>query len=182
MNIFFRVLLAIYAFCLTILSFVSMILVFRPDMFKSISSYLVENVLYSRNESIAMFIISFIFFSLSLTFLMSGFKSSKDKKGVSKHTNIGEIKISLDTLESIALGTSRKLNGVRETKASLIKHEDSVAVIIRAVVMSDINIPLLSEDIQVKVKKAIEDSSGIKVSDVKVIVENIYTGYKARVE
>lgn len=182
MNIFFRILLAIYAFCLTILSLISMIFVFKPEMFRWMSSYLIENVLYSRNESIAMFIISFIFFSLSLTFLMSGFKSAKDKKGVSKHTNIGEIKISLDTLESIALGASKKLNGVRETKASLIKLEDGVSVIIRAVVLSDINIPLLSEDIQVKVKKAIEDSSGIKVNDVKVIVENIYTGYKSRVE
>ncbi|MCX7710360.1 MAG: alkaline shock response membrane anchor protein AmaP [Clostridia bacterium] len=182
MNIFFRVLLAVYAFCLTILSLISMMFVFKPDIFKWMSNYLVNNVLYSRNESIAMFIISFIFFSLSLTFLMSGFKSDKDKKGLSKHTNIGEIKISLDTLESIALAASRKLNGVRETKANLFKFEDSVSVMIRAVVMPDINIPLLSEDIQVKVKKAIEDSSGIRVNDVKVVVENIYTGYKSRVE
>lgn len=182
MNIFFRILLAIYAFCLTILSLVSMMFVFKPELFKRMSAYIIDNVLYSRNELIAMFIISFVFFSLSITFLMSGFRSAKDKKGVSKHTNIGEIKISLDTLESIALGASKKLNGVKETKASLVKQEDGISVVVRAVVMSDINIPLLSEDIQVKVKKSIEDSSGIKVNDVKVIIENIYTGYKARVE
>ena len=182
MNIIFRILLAVYAFCLTILSLISMMSVFNPEIFKWMTTYLIENVLYNRNASIAMFIISFIFFSLSLTFLMSGFKSTKDKKGVSKHTNIGEIKISLDTLESIALGASRKLNGVKESKAFLTKSEDGVSVLVRAVVMPDINIPLLSEDIQVKVKKAIEDSSGIKVNEVKVTVENIYTGYKARVE
>ena len=129
-----------------------------------------------------MLLVAFIFFALSLTFLLSGFRSDKDKKAVSKHTNIGEIKISLDTIENIALGASRKLNGVKEAKANLFKREDGVAIVVRTVVLPDINIPLLSEDIQVKVKKAIEDSTGIKVSDVRVVVENIYSGYRSRVE
>ena len=48
--------------------------------------------------------------------------------------------------------------------------------------MQEGNIPLLSEDIQGKVKNAIEESFGIKVNEVKVLIENIYTGFKSRVE
>ena len=48
--------------------------------------------------------------------------------------------------------------------------------------MPDINIPALLEDIQLRVKKSIEETSGILVDDVKMFVENIYTGYRSRVE
>jgi len=181
MNIFFRILLAVYAFFLTILSVFTMLITFQPSIFTWLSQIIVD-VLNTRNGPLIMFIIAFLFFGLSLTFLLSGLKSSKDKKAVSKHTNIGEIMISLDTLENIALTASRKLNGVRESKAGIYKGEEGVSVAIRAVVLPDINIPLLSEDIQVKVKKAIEDSAGIKVQDVRVVVENVYGGYRSRVE
>lgn len=182
MNIFFRVLLAIYAFCLTILSFITMLITLKSGLFDFFSAMVKERVLVSANARFIMLVIAFIFFALSITFLFSGFRVNKDKKAVSKHTNIGEIKISLDTLENIALAASKKLTGVKESKASVCKVEDGVNIAVKAVMMSDVNIPTLSEDIQVKVKKSVEDSTGIKVNDVKVIVESVYTGYKARVE
>lgn len=182
MNIFFRILLAVYAFCLTIASLIIMAFTFWPAIFDAISHYVKYVVLSSRNASIIMFIIAFAFFALSITFLMSGFRGDKDKKSVSKHTNIGEIKISLDTIENLALAASRKLNGVKESKAYVAKLAEGVSIVIKTVVLADINIPALSEDIQVKVKRTVEESSGIKVSDVKVVVDNIYTGYKSRVE
>jgi uncharacterized alkaline shock family protein YloU len=182
MNIFFRILLALYAFCMTMLSLLSMAVTFKTEMFDSISGYISEAVLQNPNSRFAMLLIAFVFFCLSITFLLSGFKTNKDKKAVSKHTNIGEIKISLNSIENIALTASRKLIGVRDTKADVIKLEDGVAIAIRTVVLPEINIPALSEDIQVKVKSAVEESAGIKVNDIKVIVENIHTGYKSRVE
>lgn len=182
MNLSFRILLAVYGFCLTIVSFILMIVTFRPDIFDRMAGFLSDQLSTNRNASFILFIVAFVFFSISLTFLLSGFKSSKDKKAVSKHTNIGEIKISLGAIENIALAATRKLNGVKETKAYVFKASDSVSVLIKTVVMADINIPALSEDIQVRVKKSIEDSSGITVSHVRVVVENIYTGYKSRVE
>lgn len=182
MNIIFRVLLAFYAFCLTVISLVSMVITLRPEMFESTSTFLMENVLTNRASTILMFIVEMIFFGLSLVFLLSGVKSEKDKKSISKYNNVGEIKISLNTIESIALAASRKLGGVRETKAYVTKADDNVSIYIKTVVMPDVNIPALLEDIQLKVKKAIEETSGISVSDIKVSVENIYTGYKSRVE
>lgn len=183
MNLFFRILLTVYAFCLTILSLIAVLIFFRVPIFVKILDYLKYEVLQDSKSSITMSIISLVFFIISITFLLSGVKSNKDKKAVSKYTNIGEIKISLNSIESIALAASRRLNGVRETKASVTNLDDTVAITIKAVVLPDINIPALSEEIQVKVKNSVEESSGVKVNDVKVIVDNIYTGYKAsRVE
>lgn len=182
MNLLFRILLTIYAFCLMIISLIACSITLRPEIFTGISDYISNDVLPSHSAKLIMFVITLIFLVLSIMFLFSGFKSDKDKKAVSKFTNIGEIKISLNSVESIALNSSRKLSGVKETKAYVTKLDDSVSIVIKTVILTDINIPSLSEDIQIKVKNSIEETTGIKVNDVRVVVENIYTGFKSRVE
>ncbi len=184
MNLFMRILLAIYAFCLAVISAIGMIVIARPEIFHSISSYITTAVLYNRGASIAAFVIVFVFFVLSLAFLFSGIRSGKDKKAVSKHTSIGEIRISLNSIENITLATARRLNGVKDTKARVHKLDDSVSITVNTVVMPDINIPALCEEIQTRVKKSVEECSGIAVNEVIVSVDNIYSGmtYKPRVE
>lgn len=186
MNIFFRILLAIYAFCLAMFSAVSMFISIRINTFTSIFNYLEENVFTegATGYRIAVFVIALVFFALSLMFLFSGIRSNKDKKGVSKHTNIGEIRISLNSIENIAFNASKKAGGVKESKTTVKKDEDGVAIEVRIIVMPDLSIPTISEEIQSRVKKAVEDAAGIIVKQVKVVVESIYSGvtYKARVE
>jgi uncharacterized alkaline shock family protein YloU len=184
MNIFSRVLLAIYAFCLALFSAMVMLIAIKPVIFKIIYDFLDEKVISHPSALVLMFIIALVLFVLSFTFLFSGLKSGRDKKAVSKHTNIGEIKISLNSIENISLNASRKVTGIRETRASVRKMDQNVSITIRAVVMPDVNIPALSEDIQSRVKRSVEESSGVMVNDVRVIVDNIYSGaiYRARVE
>lgn len=183
MNLFYRILLAVYAVILTIISIITIIVTLKPELFVGISKFLYEDVLTaSRGTSFLMFFVAIIFLALSITFLLSGLRSNKDKKAVSKYTNIGEIRISLNSIENIALNASKKLSGVRETKAYVTKLADGVSIGIKAIVMAELNIPELSKDIQVRVKNSIEETTGIKVNDVRVMVENIYTGYKSRVE
>lgn len=182
MNIFLRILLTIYAFFMAMLSFLIMVVSFNPELFNRLSLYLANDILPNRDPAFIMFAIALMFFGISITFLLSGFKSNRGKKAVSKLTNIGEIMISMGTLENIALGSSKRLSGVKETKANLVRTEEGVSVTIRAVVLPDVNIPALSEDIQVKVKKSIEESTGVMVKEVKVYVDNIYSGSRSRVE
>jgi uncharacterized alkaline shock family protein YloU len=183
MNLFFRVLLTIYAFCLTVITIVAIVITINPKIFDNISNYISSDVLKDWTaQRWLMLILSVLFLILSLTFLLSGFKENKDRKAVSKHTNIGEIKISIHSIESLALAASKRVNGVRETKAYVENEADSVSIIIRTVIMSDVNIPAISEDIQYKVKSLVEESTGIKVNSVRIVVENVHTGYKSRVE
>ncbi|NJD03553.1 MAG: alkaline shock response membrane anchor protein AmaP [Ruminiclostridium sp.] len=186
MNIFFRVLLAFYAFCLAVISAIIMLITVKTDFFEIIYRNLDDYVFLndSPGPRIAMFLIGLLFFVLSLMFLLSGVKSNKDKKAVSKHTNIGEVRISLNSIENIALNASRKVNGVKESKAYVKRLEDSVAINVKMVVMPEMNIPAISGDVQERVKKSVEESSGIDVKEVKIIVDSIYSGAlsKTRVE
>lgn len=182
MNIFFRVVLAVYAFFLTIFSFLMIVLTFRPVFLEKISEYLLKEVLPNRNASIILLIIELAFFVISLVFLFSGFRVKKERKAVTRFTNIGEIKISLNTIESISLSATKKMSGVKECKAQVWKNGEGVIIAIKTVVLTDINIPTLLEDIQVKVKKSVEDSTGVVVNEVRALVDNVYSGYKSRVE
>ena len=185
-NIFFRTLLAIYAFCLAVISAVAMYIIVRPVAYTSVTGYVAEHIFTNGASAlrIAVFIIALIFFAMSIIFLLSGVRSNKDKKAVSKHTNIGEIRISLNSIENIAINASKKAGGVRESRTFVSKAEDGVNIEVRVVVMPDLSIPAISEDIQGRVKKAVEEAAGISVKNVKVVVESIFSGvtFKARVE
>ncbi len=186
MNIFFRVLLAIYAFFMALFSAFGMYTAIYPQAFVDISGNISETILANEAGTlrIAVFIISLLFFALSIIFLLSGVRSNKDKKAVSKHTNIGEIKISLNSIENIAINASRKAIGIKETKTFVKKADDGVEIEVRIIVMPDLSIPVISEEVQGRVKNAVEESSGISVKQVRVVVESIYTGItsKPRVE
>lgn len=181
MNIFFRILLTIYAFCLALISAAVMLITIRTDYFASITGFLQSEIFTDsvQGPRIAVFIAAFVFFILSLAFLFSGVRTNKDKKAVSKHTNIGEIRISLNSIENIALTASRRVNGVRDTKAYVKRIEDTVDITVRIVVMPDTGIPAISMEIQDRVKRTVEENAGIAVESVKVLVDSIYSGNNA---
>lgn len=182
-NIFFRILLAIYAFSLTLLSIGVMYVTILPYKLQvKVVEYITGSLIISPSGRLIILITAFIFFTMSMMFLLSGLKRDKNKKAISKNTNIGEIKISLNTIENIALAASRFINGVKDSKAYVFSGGDKVTITIKAIVIPDVNIPALSEDIQIRVKKSVEDSTGIPVNDVKVYIENISSGTKPRVE
>jgi uncharacterized alkaline shock family protein YloU len=186
MKILFRVLLAVYAFCLAVFSAFAMYAALVPDAFIDFSGRIMD-VLSTDNATVlrvAVFITALLFFALSIMFLLSGVRSSRDKKAVSKHTDIGEIRISLNSIENIAGNAAKRSNGIRESKTYVRKAEDGVEIELRVVVMPDISIPVISEEVQGRVKKSVEDASGIMVKNVRVIVDSIYSGvtYKPRVE
>ncbi len=182
-NSFKRFLLAVYSLILTIAAIVLIFASFSPDTFNNIAEYISSNILANTGYKFLLIIFEILFLAASVTFLLSGISDDKEKKSISKLTEIGEIRISLSSIESIVLTASKRLNGIKEAKAYVYKCVDGVTIVLRAVVLSDVNIPTLSEDIQVKVKRTVEETSGIKVNEVKVVVDNIFAGYsKSRVE
>lgn len=173
MNTLFKVLLAIYAFFLALVSAVVMLIYFENRILKNIYEYVIDNVLISQSASLVMFFIALLFFILSIVFLLSGFKSSNVIKGVSRKTEIGEVRISLESIESIALSATKRVKGIANTKASVTMLEDKVTINVKVEILPDVNIPLATEEMQKEVKNLVESISGITVSEVKVIVDNI---------
>ena len=115
MNIIFRCLLIVYAFCTTLLSVIFMMAscgvnVCGVDIFGAMTAFGCDVILKGGKY---ILIIELIFFCVSIFFLISGFRFKKNKRIITRKSELGEIRISLDTIESIVLGTVRKIQQVK---------------------------------------------------------------------
>lgn len=182
MNIMYRIALAFSAIVLAVYSIVWMMFILNPEMTKAIFNLILTKILEGRNFPILIFTLNLVVFFSSIIFLFSGIKSDKDKKAICKLTDLGELKVSLVSIENIALGVTKKISGVRDVKASVKKSQDNVYIAIKTIVMPDVIIPELLEEIQNRVKKVVESITGIKVLRINAMVDNISTVYKSRVE
>lgn len=181
MKLYFRILVTLYALAAMAIGIFLIAMVFDNYLLEYANSFM-KKVFESNGATVLFFIISLVFVFVNLGFLVSGFMTNRKSREISSVTDAGEIIISLNTIETISVNVSRKFTGVREVKTNARLNGEFVNITIKMVVLTDINVPELSAEIQSKVKKTIEETVGIKVGTVKIIVDNVQTAYKGRVE
>ncbi|MBB3109180.1 putative alkaline shock family protein YloU [Paenibacillus phyllosphaerae] len=128
--------------------------------------------------SAIVFLVSLRFFYVSLR------RSNAAAMSIDQRTDFGDIRISLETVENLALKAAGRQRGVKDLKARIRMNEAGITVTIRAIVDGETSIPVLTEDIQRSVKTHVEEITGIPVADVSVFVANIIqtANFKSRVE
>ncbi|MBD2869558.1 alkaline shock response membrane anchor protein AmaP [Paenibacillus arenilitoris] len=130
-------------------------------------------------------VLGFVLFVLSLRFfIVSLQRGSASAPSIDQRTDFGDIRISLETIENLALKAASRQRGVKDLRARIRATDAGLDIVIRAVVDGESSIPVLTEEIQKAVKEHIEDIAGIPVTHVSVYVANIIqTGtFKSRVE
>ena len=182
MNIMRRCLLTVYAFFVTIVSLLFIGMTLSSSMFRGVARFLEEKVVSYSSCTLIFFIIELFLLFASIVFLLSGFRENKNRKPIVQRTPLGQVRISLNSIENIVQGTIRKMQLIKESKVYVENVNDRVVVIIKTVVMMDTNIPALVEDIQKKSKMAIESNTDLEVESVKVSVDDVCSMYKPRVE
>ena len=182
MDILSRFILTVYAFFVTVWSVIAMVATLRPVVFDKIVCFLARDVVCGGRYKVLFFVIELFFFCTSVVFLLSGLKNSKRKSAIVRETPLGQVRISLDTIENIVSGMLRKVQVVRESKVYVENREGKVFIVIKIIIMMDVNIPVLVEEVQNKAKSAIESNTDIEVDRIHVIVDNISNASKARVE
>ncbi|ALS28402.1 alkaline shock response membrane anchor protein AmaP [Paenibacillus cisolokensis] len=124
------------------------------------------------------FIVSFRLFYVSLR------RSGPTASSIDQRTEYGDIRISLETVENIALKAAARHRGVKDLKARIRFNEAGLDIVLRAVVDGETPIPVLTEDMQKAVKEHVEEVTGIPVAGVGVFVANVIQSgaFKSRVE
>ncbi len=97
-------------------------------------------------------------------------------------TELGEVDITLEALENLVQGLVMQQEGIEEINSELQTNESGIIIYLKGKVKPNTVIPDLTDDLQKIVKSYIEDTTGVKVSEVKVLIENIYEEQKTRVE
>jgi uncharacterized alkaline shock family protein YloU len=129
--------------------------------------------------SIVIFLISLRFFVVSIH------RGGSSAPSINQRTEHGDIRISVETVENIALKAASRTRGVKDLKARVRVTESGLEILIRAFIDGEGSIPALSEDMQRTISQQIEEATGIPVAEVSVFIANVTqapTTFKSRVE
>lgn len=130
--------------------------------------------------------VSVIVFLVSLRFFIVSFsRGGSSAPSINQKTELGDIRISVETVENLALKAAAKTRGVKDLRARVRVAESGLQILIRAFIDGDGSIPVLSEEMQRNVSQAIEDATGIPVAEVSVFIANVTqspASFKSRVE
>ncbi len=120
-------------------------------------------------------LIGLIFFFVSLRFIFITFqKNSKEQSStINYSTEIGDVKISVEAIETMATRTGRQIPGVRELVAKVVPTEFGAKIALKVSLDPDTSIPETSDKLQAEVKQYVERLSGIKIEKVLVVVKDV---------
>ena len=174
MNYLFRILVAIYSFLLAVVFGLVMISPFGDKVIISMGLDFVSTTFYQSNKyDVFLFIVGLLFFALNIAVLVSGVKGRRSARYICTETESGLVRISSYSVENIALGISKRFNGVKDAKAKVKFRGNKVSLVIRLTVLPDVHVPDLCKSIQIRVKESVEATMELTVSDISVNVDSV---------
>jgi len=133
-------------------------------------------------SAIVLLLISIRLFYLAIR------RSPGRQPSIDRRTEYGDVKVSFDTIQSLALKAAGRVKGLSDIKTRIRSLEAGLEIDLRAAVDGDTSIPTLTEETQRAVKAHVEDMAGLPVSAVSVYITNIASSstsaplFKSRVE
>ncbi len=88
-------------------------------------------------------------------------------------SDLGEVDITLDALDNLVNTVALQQEGVVDIKNRLRATEGGLSIFLSGKVIPRVPIPELTENLQLLVKSYIEDTTGVNVKEVRVLVEDI---------
>jgi uncharacterized alkaline shock family protein YloU len=186
-KMFDRLLLFVYSTVIGATLLVLLCMTFGFIHYDHAVNYL-RNMYYESVVAYPIITISIIFLLISVRmFYLSIRKREGHFPSIDRRTELGEVKISMDTIQSLTLKAGNRIQGLSEIKTRIRAGEQGLVIDLRAAVSDDIAIPQLTDELQQTVKAYVEELSGIQVSAVSVYITNVVSKaspplFKSRVE
>ncbi|MGI6364853.1 MAG: alkaline shock response membrane anchor protein AmaP [Bacillota bacterium] len=122
---------------------------------------------------------------LSLWLFAAQFQGSKRNQAPSSvilHVEEGEVRVAMSAIETLVQQAAGQVKGIREVRSSFFTKDEGLGVYIRTTVTAEESIPELSSQLQKVVKDHVLRIAGINIEEVRVLVENVSTAARNRVE
>jgi uncharacterized alkaline shock family protein YloU len=161
-----------------IFSLALFIVVWRTDL-------LVDKLmsLSADKDRLWVFMVAVVLLILSFLSLSAALQRRREEKTIIHQTQFGEIQIAVSAVESLSLRATRRIKGVKDAHVGVRADSNGLDIFIEVTVNPDISIPQISEEIRVKVDEYLQETIGIRVNSVKVLVTKVAgEAVKARVE
>ena len=120
-------------------------------------------------------IAAILLFLGSLISLSYSIMSGRLRKARVRSTDIGDIDIGVDAIESIALNAAKAAqSGIRTAKARVLPFKGGrISVRLSAMVYPDVELAPMMSRVQERVKKDVERYTGIEVGNVEIKINRV---------
>lgn len=132
--------------------------------------------LNTKDLTIIINIIAVIFILRGIQLFTRALSPGKEKKhthSINRKTELGEIEVSMETLESLSLKAVVRIKGIHDVKANVRVADQGLTIRLRCLMDGDASIPAISEEMQKAVKEHVQAISGIPVTQVTINISNI---------
>ena len=183
-KLFDRFLLFIFSLAICVIS-VTTLLASLSVINELDSLNFIRDVFEQSSLNNIVIVVAFVLFLLGLRFLYLSVRVQNPRnRSYQLSTPMGEIMISMETIENLSLKAANAVRGVKDLKPRVKISEQGLEISIRVVVDGVHAIPELTEQIQQHVTKDVTEITGIQVNNVSVFVANIIQNpnVKRRVE
>jgi len=117
-----------------------------------------------------IFIFVFGFFSYFISF----FNIEKSyKKTLINSTDLGDVNITLGAIDNLVKKIVKKREGIFDINTDIDSDDSGLNISLSVKVYSDYIIPELTNELQKVVKSYLEDTTGVTVNSVKILVSEI---------
>lgn len=178
MGIIDRIVLSIYTFSLAIISGLMILVAMAPGWLEP--DVWLGELLDTARGQLLLGLVGIAFFAVSVRLIVFAFTRRSGGQPVVYESSIGEVRISLDAVESLVKKTARSIKGVREMKASITHSKEGLYAHLVGTVSPDVSIPEVSEEIQTAVRQYVKRVVGVEMSEVKIDIENIAADGRSR--
>ncbi|MFB9277351.1 alkaline shock response membrane anchor protein AmaP [Cohnella cellulosilytica] len=181
-----RLLLFVYSLAIAVAAIVAIAVAgggFSEEWLKEVVSDFTGGV---RVVQISVIGVSVLLLLLSVRFWYVALRrDGNSAPSINQRTEHGDIRISVETVENLALKAASRTRGVKDLRARVRVSEAGLGILIRAFVDGEGSIPAMSEEMQRTVAQQIEEATGIPVAEVSVFIANVTQApatFKSRVE
>ncbi|PTM58528.1 alkaline shock response membrane anchor protein AmaP [Desmospora activa] len=173
MNAHHRLLLLIFSLILLVVSGVGALITIDVGIGKKETVTRWMDTVYADPQiRWPVLVISLLLILFTLHTIIQLSQNRDQETGVDRMTEFGHIRVSLKTLENLALQAGNNIKGIHNLSAR-VKHDvthSSVGIGLKLTVDGDIPIQVLSEQLQQTVKTHVEEIAGVNVNKISVYI------------
>lgn len=178
MKLLLKVILILFAIFLIFIAILAIITAVNTSFIDTVFDYAQKIVEINYFSTVFLVLAALIFTTAAVMMIMISSKSRPKETYVVTATEMGEVRISFETVKNIVFNSLSYIDELRDTRIILSKNENGLGISVSAQVCPDIVIPDLASRMQIEVKNAVEKSTGVPVNDVRVNVDRIFSEEK----
>lgn len=176
MNLWYRFILFIMAILFIFTSLLLSLYCFglaEPEM--------IPELVFSLYQQWELGILFFIAFIAGCWVIYPFFSRVKNTTLINR-SELGEVEITLEALDNLVNTIALEQDGIVAISNRLSTEDDGLTIYLKAKILPSKTIPEITNSLQELVKSYIEDTTGVTVSSIKVLVEDVSDGSKESIE